>query len=206
MLNINIPHFYAYMRKEHMYQHVNHIGEFVKVVVFAAQSNSERALLFHVLTDDGIIRSRVPIHMLCSKIDSPTLPLDYLQLWDCFSINCTVTAFDYLKGSRAKVILKDGTSHWGNYMMTFDWYDNPFSDEPSQYKCLHMIALDNGNYTLQPNNRIFWKHMSFVTNPFPSAPDYKVDNKIFKCESISDRWIINGDDNNYYYTLEENHE
>ena len=206
MLNINIPHFYAYIRKEHMYQHVNHIGEFVKVVVFAAQSNSERALLFHVLTDDGIIRSRVPVHMLCSKTDAPLLPLDYLQLWDCFSVNCTVTPFDYLKGSRAKVILKDGSSYWGNYMMTFDWYDNPFSDEPSQYKCLHMIALDNGNYTLQPNNRIFWKHMSFVTNPFPSAPDYKVDNKIFKCESISDRWIINGDDNNYYYTLEENHE
>ena len=43
MLNINIPHFYCYMKKEHMYQHKAHIGEFVKVTAFAAQSNPDRA-------------------------------------------------------------------------------------------------------------------------------------------------------------------
>jgi hypothetical protein len=203
MLNINIPHFYCYMRKEHMYQHQSHIGEYVKVTVFGARSVSDRALLFHVLTDDGIVRSNVPLHMLCHAEYAPNISLDYLQLWDCFSVNCTTITYDYLKNSRAKVVFKDKTEHWGDYMMTFDWYDNSYSDEPTQYKCLHMIKLDNGCYCLQPNNRIFWKHMSFVTKPFPKNPDYKVDNKLFRCEGTSDRWIIDGNDDDYYYDLKK---
>jgi len=191
------------MRKEHMYQHVAHMGEYIKVTVFGAQSNPDTALLFHVLTDDGLVRSRVPIHMLCHREEPSPIPLDYLQLWDCFSVNFTNIVYDYLKNSRAKVVLKDRSEHWGDYMMSFDWYDNPYSDEPTQYKCLHMIKLDNGCYALQPNNRIYWKHMSFVTKPFPTNPDFKVDNKIFRCEGTSDRWIIDGDDDNYYYDLKE---
>jgi hypothetical protein len=191
------------MKKEQMYQHVEHVGEFVKVTVFGAQSNPDRALLFHVLTDDGLVRSRVPVNMLCHTETPQSFGLDYLQLWDCFSVNCVCTVYDYLKNSRTKVVFKDKTEHWGDYMMTFDWYDNPYSDEPTQYKCLHMIKLDNGCFTLQPNNRVYWKHMSFVTKPFPKNPDFKVDNKIFRCEGTSDRWIIDGNDDNYYYDLKE---
>ncbi len=204
MYNINIPHFYCLLRKDHLYQGESHLGEYEKVTVFSAQSNSERALLFNVLLDNGTMRSRIPIHKICSK-SCEEQPLDYLQLWDCFSKNVSVIPYDYLRGARAKVIFKDKSHCWGNYMMTFDWYDNAFSDEPSQYKCLHMIELDNGNYALQPNNRIYWKHMSFTTKPFPEIPDYKVDNKTYRCEDKSDRWIISGDDDNYYYDLIEKH-
>jgi hypothetical protein len=202
MYNLNISHFYCLLRKEHLYQDRNFKGEYEKVTVFAAQSSPDRALLFTVMLDNGTIRSRVPVNKLCT-IPCEAQPLDYLQLWDCFSINSTVISYDYLKGTRAKVIFKDKTSCWGNYMMTFDWYDNSFSDEPGQYKCLHMIELDNGNYALQPNNRIFWKHMSFTTKPFPENPDYKVDNKVYRCEDKSDRWILAGEDDNYYYDIEQ---
>jgi hypothetical protein len=64
-----------------------------------------------------------------------------------------------------------------------------------------MIELDNGNYALQPNNRIFWKEMSFTTKPFPEKPDYKVDTEEYRCENKSDRWIVS-DDDNYYYDIE----
>ena len=203
MHNTNIKHFYCYLRKEHMYQHKTHIGEYDKVLVFGAQSCAGKALTFHIMTDYGIVRSRVPIHMLCSKPDTKQLPLDYLQLWDCFDENVSVVEYDALFDCRAKVILKDHTEHWGNYLMTFDWYRNSYSDEPSQYKSLHMIELDNGNFTLQPNNRIYWKNMSFVTKPFPKAPDFLVDNKEWRCEGTSDRWIIDGEDDQYYYNLKE---
>jgi hypothetical protein len=202
MYNLNIPHFYCLLRKEHLYQNERYKGEYEKVTVFGAQSQGDRALLFTVMLDNGTLRSRIPIHKLCSKV-SKEQPLDHLQLWDCFSVNATVTVYDYLSGARAKVIFKDKTHSWGNYMMTFDWYDNPYSDAPSQYKCLHMIELDNGNYALQPNNRIYWKHMSFTTKPFPENPDYKVDNQVYRCEDKSDRWILTGDDDNYYYDIEE---
>ena len=202
MYNLNIPHFYCLLRKEHLYQDKNYIGEYEKVAVFGAQSSSAKALLFTVMLDNGTIRSRVPIHKLCTKACKQE-SLDHLQLWDCFSNNVTVITYDYLKGARAKVIFKDKSQCWGDYMMTFDWYENPYSDEPSQYKCLHMIKLDNGNFALQPNNRIFWKEMSFTTKPFPEKPDYKVDNKVYRCEDKSDRWILGGDDDQYYYDIVE---
>ncbi len=187
-----------------MYQHKDHIGEFDKVMVFGAQSCSGKAMTFHVMTDYGLVRSRVPIHMLCWKEDAPLMRLDHLQLWDCFHENVSVVEYDALFDTRAKVVLKDKSEHWGEYLMTFDWYRNSYSDEPSQYKCLHMIALDNGNYTLQPNNRVYWKNMSFVTKPFPTNPDFKVDNKSWRCEGESDRWIIDGNDDSYYYDIKEN--
>lgn len=43
--------------------------------------------------------------------------------------------------------------------------------------------------------------MSFVTKPFPENPDFKVDDKVFRCEAASDRWVIDGDDDSYYYDL-----
>ncbi len=202
-LNVNIPHFYCFLRKQHLYGGLDYVGEFEKVCVFSAQSNAGKALLFNVMLDNGTLRSRVPIHMLASCDDADEIPLDFLQLWDCYSENVTVIEYEYLSEMRCKIVFKDGSEHWGSYMMTFDWYRNSFSDEPTQYKCLHMIELDNGCYTLQPNNRIFWRDMSFTTKPFPEKPDYKVDTKVYKTESVSDRWVISGEDSSYYYKIEK---
>ena len=106
MYNLNIPHFYCLLRKEHLYQNNKHFGEYENVAVFGAQSNAGKALLFTVMLDNGTIRSRVPIHMLCHK-ESKANQLDVLQLWDCFSENVTVTTYNFLRGARAKVIFKD---------------------------------------------------------------------------------------------------
>jgi hypothetical protein len=202
-LNISIPHFYAKMRIEHLYQHDGRPG-FQDVIVFGAQSVAGRALTFHIMTDEGAVRSRVPIHMLAWKEDAPKKPLDHLQLWDCFGYEVTVTPYDYLLQSRVSAIFKDGSKEWGNYLMTFDWYSNPYSEEPTQYKAAHLIKLDDGNFTLQPNNRLMWRDMSFVTRPFPQKPDWKIDNKDWFCEGVSDKWLMNKEDEEiYYYNIHE---
>lgn len=201
--NISIPHFFAKLRLEHLYQHDGREG-FKDVVVFGAQSIQGRALTFHVLCDDGSMRSRVPIHMLAWKEDATKMPLDHLQLWDCFGNHISATTYEYLDEMRVKTVLKDHSEHWGSYIMTFDWYDNPSSNEPTQYKCAHLIRLDNGNYALQPNNRLMWRDMSFTTKPFPERPDWLVDNKTWICEKTSDSWLVDDkDDNIYYYNIKE---
>jgi len=202
-LNISIPHFYAKMRVEHFYQHDGRPG-MQDVIVFGAQSVAGKALTFHVMSDEGAVRSRVPVHMLAWKEDAPKKPLDHLQLWDCFGYEVTNTVYNYLTQSRVKVTFKDKTQEWGYYLMTFDWHSNPYSEEPTQYKAAHLLKLDDGNFTLQPNNRLEWKDMSFVTRPFPSQPDWKVDNKDWMCESISDKWVMNKEDEEiYYYRLDK---
>ena len=203
VLNENIELFKCLIRVSHFTKNPEDDNKFHKAYAFAVQSVAGKILTFHVMTDYGMLRSRVPISDIFMHEPNKDIPFHFKQLWDCFSINCTNIVYDYLKGARAKVVLKDKKELWGNYMMTFDWYDNSYSDEPTQYKCLHMIELDNGCYTLQPNNRIYWKHMSFVTKPFPKNPDFKVDNKSFRCEGTSDRWVIDGDDDSYYYDMRE---
>ena len=43
-------------------------------------------------------------------------------------------------------------------MFTLDWCESEDAEEAgdSAHKCAHLIALDNGNFAAQPNNRIQW--------------------------------------------------
>ena len=194
--NISIPHFYAKLRNSHLYQQDDSVTGTTDVVIFGVQSIEGRALTFHILMNNGAMRSRVPIHMLCSKDDAPLHELHYLQLWDCFGNDISVTKFNYLDEMRVQVMFKDKQTQWGSYVMTFDWYNNSSSEEPTQYKCGHFIRLDDGNFTIQPNNRLMWKDMSFTDKPFPERPDWLVDNKKWICEKVAERWVV--DESDYY--------
>jgi hypothetical protein len=44
-----------------------------------------------------------------------------------------------------------------------------------------IIALDNGNFAAQPNNRIQWFCPAFIT-PFTDKPDYLTNTGIWKVE------------------------
>jgi hypothetical protein len=59
------------LRIEHLYQHDGREGFQDAIIVFGAQSVAGRALTFHVMTDEGAVRSRVPIHMLAWKDTAP---------------------------------------------------------------------------------------------------------------------------------------
>jgi hypothetical protein len=199
-LNISIPHFPALLRRRFLYQDDGEKTGYENVVVFGVRSVADRAIGFHVMTDDGIVRSNVPIHMLCWK-DCPQQPLDFLQLWDCFSHNVAVTEFDFLKAAIAQVIFKDKTREMGDYMMTFDWFGNPWSDDPTQYKCGHLIKLRSGNFAIQPNNRIYWRVSAWTDKPIPTSVDHMADDSVYRCE-IADRWLA-PDGNKTYYEFTE---
>ena len=160
--NISIPEFYCYARKQFFYDHKKHFEELVPVVVFGVRSRAGRNLDFHVMTNSGMQFWGVPAQALCWKqADRPQL--QDAQLWDCFGDEVSVVKFNYLEGLSCSVKLESGPIKNGTYMMTFDWNDNAFSDEPSQRKNGHLIRLHDGNYTIQPNNRIIWRDPSFTT-------------------------------------------
>ncbi|MEZ5943016.1 MAG: hypothetical protein R3C18_16605 [Planctomycetaceae bacterium] len=182
-LNVDVPRFYCLLRKEFLYDGTAHHGEFVKVCVFGAASIYGRALGFHVLTENGAVIWRLPIHSLCHKEDAPVQPLDWLQFWDCFSYDISCTAFDRLANCRVRVRLRDGSSEGGQYMFTLDWYGGEDAEEAGDggHKCAHVIALDNGNFAAQPNNRVQWFCPAFVT-PWTEKPDYLTNTSVWKVE------------------------
>ena len=182
-LNTDIPRFYCYLRLEFLYDGTSHFGEFVKVCVFGAASIPGRAIGFHVLTENGATIWRVPIHALVHKTDAPPIPLDHLQFWDCFSYDVACTNFDRLREARVRVHLKTGEWVGGQYMFTLDWYGSEDAEEAGDggHKCAHLIALDDGNFCAQPNNRLQWFCPAFIT-PYTSKPDYLTNTRVWKVE------------------------
>ena len=203
MLNANIPSFKALVRKSYFTKNPKDSDEFYNVYVFGLQSCAGTILTFHVMVDNGMVRSRVPLSEIYTKIPTNDIPFNFKQLWDCFSENVSVIEYNFLAYHRAQVVLRDGTKVWGTYIFTVDWYNNPYSDEPTDYKCGHVFESDEGYLMCMPNNRIFWKDSNWVTKSLPQdLKQFKVDTELPSVENISDRWITE-DGDSFYYDMNE---
>ncbi len=68
-------------------------------------------------------------------------------------------------------------------MFTLDWYGHEDAEEAGHggHECAHVIALDNGNFAAQPNNRIPWFDPAFIT-PFGEKPHYVTNTRVWKVE------------------------
>ena len=98
------------------------------------------------------------------------MQIDQLQLWNCFSYYPSVHCFGYLRVKRGKYFGKDKKNYlWSSIYLpligliqkVISWIQNilKFLHE---HKCAHILALDNGNYAAQPNNRILWDAPNFT--------------------------------------------
>ena len=143
-LNENIELFKCYVKASHFTKDPADDDTYHKAYAFAVQSLAGKILTFHVMTDYGMLRSRVPISEIYMEIPKNDIPFHFKQLWDCFSENVSVITYDYIYEKRCQVVLKDGSLIWATYLMTVDWYRNPYSDEPSDYKCGHILIADDG--------------------------------------------------------------
>jgi len=201
-LNHPIEPFKAYLRRSFYTHNSKDSDKFDKIYVFGIHSLEGQILMFHVMTSFGMLRSRVPLSEIFWKPpteDSLKLKATDKVLWNCFSTtNCEVVKYPYLEGIRARVIMRDKEEVWANYLFTVDWYDNGFSNEPDEYKCLHVLKEDGGSLLGQPNNRIIWREPSFVCEDFPiEKKEIEVDKELISVE-IESRWF----GEKYYY--EEN--
>ena len=211
-LNANVPPIYCKIRREYLYDLREHQGETEDCVVFALGSISGRATLFHCLLSNGAIYWRLPISAFVQRGSGNTLhstqmehqDLEDLQLWNSFSYYPSITVFDFLKGQRCKYFSKNKNKlYHGEYLFTVDWahpesniLDTEHSEIPDQHKCGHVLALDNGNYAVMPNNRILWSIPSFTTSS--SVPDYKVQTTVWNVEN---KGLITDDTDNFFYDI-----
>jgi hypothetical protein len=215
-LNANIPPIYCKIRKEYLYDLREHQGETEDCVVFGLGSISGRALLFHCLLTNGAIYWRLPISAFLQRGSGSTLyqrdvehqDLEDLQLWNSFSYYPSVTIFDFLVGQRCKYLGKNKKFYHGQYLFTVDWahpesniLDTEHSEIPDQHKCAHILALDNGNYSAQPNNRILWDIPSFTTKS--SVPDYKVQTTEWNVEN---KGLVTDDTDKFFYDIIDKNE
>ena len=182
-LNANIPVMYAQIRREYLYDLKKHHGEVEDCIIFGVASITGRPILFHAIMENGAIFYRLPISAFIQRGFQPeTVPhqrLDELQLWNCFSYFPAITNYDILDGQAGKYIGKDKKWYHGAYLFTVDFahpdsniVDTDHSEIPHEHKCAHILALENGNYAAQPNNRLIWDIPSFTVKD--EIPDWKV--------------------------------
>ena len=207
-LNANIPPIYCKIRKEYLYDFESHHGESEECVIFGVASITGRALLFHILLPNGAVYYRLPISAFFQKRFSrsqvPDMPIDSLQLWNCFSYYPSIINFDFLGGQCGKFVGKDKKFYEAQYLFTIDWaspesniLDTDHSEVPQEHKCAHILELTNGNYAAQPNNRILWSIPSFTTNN--TIPNYKVQTTYWNVENKN--WITE-DSNAMFYDID----
>ena len=211
-LNANIPVTYAQIRREYLYDLKRHHGEVEDCIIFGMASISGHSILFHAVMENGAIFYRLPISAFIQRgfdvKKVPRMRLDELELWNCFSYYPAITTYDILSGQSGKYIGKDKKWYYGNYLFTIDWahpegniVDTDHSEIPHEHKCAHILALENGNYAAQPNNRLIWNIPSFTVKDEVQT-DWKVQTSDWTVEN-SRRWTTE-DSDRFFYEIEEN--
>ena len=187
------------------------MGEAEDCVIFGMASISGNAILFHAIMENGAVFYRLPISAFIQRgfdvKKVPRMQLHELELWNCFSYYPAITTYDILSGQSGKYIGKDKRWHYGNYLFTVDWahpesniVDTDHSEIPHEHKCAHILALENGNYAAQPNNRLIWNVPSFtVKDEVPT--DWKVQTNDWTVEN-SRKWKTE-DSDRFFYNIEE---
>jgi hypothetical protein len=207
-LNADIPPFWATLDEGFLHDSAPTGGAGgLLVEVFAVTSIPRRCLMFSVMSEMGSQHARVPIHYLRAGELATAHPLDWLQLWDCFSPYFSVTRHDYLKNARCTVILKDKKPQPGRYLWTIDWCQGPdhqlgYAEMAAGHKCGHVIALDSGQLACQPNNRVIWHDGgAFVGKPLSGHEKWRAFSQEFSCEAEGWKWSA-GEDELMYYQFE----
>ncbi len=211
-LNANIPPIYCKLRKEYLYDLKQHQGETEDCVVMAITSIPGRAILFNIILPNGACFWRLPISAFFQKsfdrASVPDMQPHELELWNSFSYYPSVSTIDYLLGEKGRYLGLDKKFYAGEYLFTIDWahpesniLDVEHSEIPDEHKCAHILALDNGNFAAQPNNRILWNVGSYTTDN--SWPDYKVQSTTWNVEN---KGYVSEDSDKMFYNIEKKEE
>lgn len=185
----------VFVRKEYLCNLEKGHGELTEGCWISVKSVQGKALYFETLLQEyGALYDKLPISAFQWKetLDYE-LPLDTLQLWDCFDYDITVIRKPLL--SRCEFFGKDRRMHPGDYMFTIDTchqshsvLDVNFSEHDPEHKSFNIIKLDNGQFAAQPNNRILWKDSSLIPE-HTLTPDFKVCKQNYQVETTP-KWSV----------------
>ena len=212
-LNANIPIIECYVRGNYLRDQKDSHDKYFPCVIFGFSSLPGQTPLFHYHMEDGGLWWRAPISAFCTKPNVKELPLNELVMWDSFSDNVAVTTFYHLKGAKISYISRRKVKREGTYLFTIDWCPGDYnelnfgySEKPDQHKCGHVIELDDGNYAIQPNNRLRVFDPSLAADPSENLINRLVNTNTWSVETTS-KWITDEHEEgsyDYHYTnLEE---
>ena len=163
------------------------------------------------MMEDGGLWWRAPISAFCKEPGVKELPLNELVMWDSFSYNVGVTTFYELAGSKMQYTSRRKVKRIGTYLFTIDWCAGDYNElnfgyaeKPDQHKCGHVLQLDDGNYAIQPNNRLRVFDASMGTDLDKKPAIHRLVNTRRWSVETSSKWITDEhEEGSYDYHFKE---
>jgi len=98
-------------------------------------------------------------------------------------------------------------------LFTIDWsagdyneLNYGYAEMPDQHKCGHVIELEDGNYAIQPNNRLKVYDSNMGTDVNKNLIDRLVGSKIWSVEDTA-KWVTTEkEQGSFEYGYKENHD
>jgi len=210
-LNANIPPIECYVRGNYLRNQKDSHDIYLPCMLFGVASIQGRSPLFHFLMEDGGVWWRMPISAFCDQPEVPEVDIHELVLWNSFSPHITVTEFQAMRNMRMEYVSRSGNFIKGKYLFTLDWHapdDNTtnlgFSTNPGQHKCGHVIIRDDGNFAIQPNNRVRLYDPSYTTKK-TNLIHRLINTQQWDVEDAA-KWVTSDDDSYHYGIVTGNEE
>ncbi len=204
----NTPPIHCYIRREFLYDFERGHGEYEPCIWITIKSIRGQAFRIEAyLPNYGALYDKLPLSAFVSRTDNLDtenfLPLDTLQIWDCFDYDIAIIQKAFLKNLSCKFYAKDKQMYSGNYLFTVDnahsdqnTIDTGYSEWPEDHKSFNFIELDNGQYAAQPNNRcLFYDAASNPSNM--KFPDFRVCTRKYVVEQ-NPKWSLGDTDTVMY--------
>ena len=204
----NLPPVHCFVRREFLYDFQRGHGEYEPCIWVTAKSLRGQAIRIEsYLPNYGALYDKLPINAYVSRttdLDRDSfLPLDHLQIWDCFSHNLAVVQKAFLNNLSCKFYAKDRKFYMGEYLFTIDnacpdsnVLDTTYSEWPEDHKSFNIIQMQNGQYAAQPNNRCIF--LDAASNPKElKFPDFHVSTVKYRVET-DPKWAL-GDSQTVMY-------
>ena len=206
----NLPSEDVWVRKEYLRDHQDGHGEFVAGVWVSAKSIPGRAFYFETyLPEYGALFDKLPISAFLhkKKTPKPDLPLNNLQFWNCMDYGVVSIHKQFIGSMDFQILSRDHGTLTGSYVCTMDNYhsdinaiDYSTSETPAEHKSHNLLALDNGQFCLYPNNRMRIYDNS-LTPQKPLQPDFKVSTIEYQVENGNNTRL--GDTDEYFWKTKD---
>jgi len=206
----NLPSKDVWVRKEYLRDHQDGHGEFVAGVWVSAKSIPGRAFYFETyLPEYGALFDKLPISAFLHKKETPEpdLPLNNLQFWNCMDYGVVSVYKQFIGSMDFEVLSRDHGTLTGSYVCTMDNYhsdinsiDYSTSETPAEHKSHNLLALENGQFCLYPNNRMRVYDNS-LTPQEPLQPDFKVSTVEYQVENGNRTRL--GDTDEYFWKTKD---
>jgi hypothetical protein len=156
--HVSLP-FHFYVNVENSFLGPNMPKGMTKAIWHAVHCRENQLLMAHVLLESGAHWSGLPLHAISTKEDF-SIDRSNLMPWYAMGNDIETIHLNYLEGLQCDV-LKPAPAKGRHTGIIIDWSDG-YSRYPAEHKPLSLIELENGQFSLLPNNFFLLTDKHFV--------------------------------------------